>query len=291
MAVYLESPPSPCSVPLGGLTAPPGVSGDRSVAPKGVPTGSELSPMRGIGVNVGASLFNMGGLGVPEGMPVSNMGGLGCWPDPDEGVSAPPHPQHGSPLPLLNPAHLPSYRSPTSGASSGLGVPPPLVAFGGVAGAPLSVLHPPQLVYRSDPNEKGSASPCSRRGALFPSLVSWSGCSEERPGMQSSVDGYQGGRSSSSSSGSREGPWGSFFFLFLRPRLLLPIGAASSGFWQFCRQRIRLGRLLIGGHFALPHPSPCGSVCPPSHQVWRRLPPVKGPHSLLALNPWFFHCP
>jgi hypothetical protein len=99
--------------------------------------------MRGIGVNVGASLFNMGGLGVPEGMPVSNMGGLGHWPDPDEGVSAPPCPQHGSPLPLLNPAHLPSYRSPTLGASSGSGIPPPLVAFGGIAGAPLSVVHPP----------------------------------------------------------------------------------------------------------------------------------------------------
>jgi hypothetical protein len=101
--------------------------------------------MRGIGVNVGASLFNMGGLGVPEGMPVSNMGGLGHWPYPDEGVSAPPCPQHGSPLPLLNPAHLPSYCSTTSGASSGSGIPPPLVAFGGVAGAPLSVVHPPHM--------------------------------------------------------------------------------------------------------------------------------------------------
>ncbi len=33
MAAYLESPPSPRSVPLGGLAAPPGVSGDRLVAP------------------------------------------------------------------------------------------------------------------------------------------------------------------------------------------------------------------------------------------------------------------
>jgi hypothetical protein len=146
MAEYLKSPPSLRSVPLGGSEAPPGVSGDCLVAPGGVPTGSVLSPTRGIGVNVGVSLFNMWGLGVPEGMPVSNMGGLGRWSDPDEGVSAPPRPQHGSLLPLLNTAHLPSYRSPTLGASSGLRIPPPLVAFGGVAGAPLSVLHPPQSV-------------------------------------------------------------------------------------------------------------------------------------------------
>jgi hypothetical protein len=208
MAAYLESPPSLCSVPLGGSAAPPGVSGDRLVAPGGVPAGSVLSPMRGIGVNVGASLFNMGGLGVPEGMPVLNMGGLGRWPDPDEGVSAPPCPQHGSPLSLLNPVHLPSYRSPTSGASGGLGIPPPLVAFGGVAGAPLSVVHPPQSVCRPDSDEEGSASPRSRCGALFPSSVSWSSYLNERPGTQSSVDGYQGGRSLSLSSGSHEGPWG-----------------------------------------------------------------------------------
>ncbi len=88
MAAYLKSPPSPCSVPLGGLAAPPGVSGDCSVVPGGIPAGSVLLPTRGIGVNVGASLFKMGGLGVPEGMPVSNMGGFGCRPDPDKGVSA-----------------------------------------------------------------------------------------------------------------------------------------------------------------------------------------------------------
>jgi hypothetical protein len=146
MAAYLESPPSLRSVPLGGSAAPPGFSGDCLVVPGGVPTGSVLLPTRGIGVNVGASLFNMGGLGVPEGMPVSNMGGLGRRPDPDEGVSAPPRPQHGSPLPLSDPAHPPSYYSPTSGASSGSGIPPPLMAFGGVPGAPLSVLHPPPLV-------------------------------------------------------------------------------------------------------------------------------------------------
>ncbi len=208
MAAYLKSPPSLCSVPLGGLTAPPGVSGDRSVAPGGISAGSVLSPTRGIGVNVGASLFNMGGLGVPEGMPVSNMGGLEHWPDPDEGVSAPPRPQHGSPLPLSNLSHLPSYRSPTLGASNGSRIPPPLVAFVSVAGAPLSVLHPPQLVCRPDPDEEGLTSPRSRCGALFPSSVSWSGYSEERHGTQSSVDGYQGGRSSSLSSGSREGPRG-----------------------------------------------------------------------------------
>ncbi len=193
MAAYLESPPSPRSVTLGGSVAPLGVSGDCLVAPGGIPAGSVLSPTRGIGVNMGTSLFNMGGLGVPEGMPVSNMGGLGRWPDPDEGVSAPPCPQHGSPLPLLNPAHHPSYRSPTLGASSGLGIPPPLVAFGGVGGASLSVLHPPQLVCQPDPDEEGLASPRSHSGALFPSSVSWSGYLEERPGMQSSVDGYQGG--------------------------------------------------------------------------------------------------
>jgi hypothetical protein len=145
MAAYLESPPSPCSVPLGGLVAPLGVSGDRLVAPMGALAGSVLLPTRGIGVNMGASLFNMGGLGVPEGMPVSNMGGLGHRPDPDKKVSAPPCPQHGSLLPSLNLVHLPSYRSPTSGASSGSGIPPPLVAFGGIAGAPLSVLHPPSV--------------------------------------------------------------------------------------------------------------------------------------------------
>jgi hypothetical protein len=87
MAAYLETPPSLQSVPLGGLLAPQGVSGDRSVAPRGVPAGSVLSPTGGIGVNVGASLFTMGALGVPEGMPVLNMGGLGHRPDPDKGVS------------------------------------------------------------------------------------------------------------------------------------------------------------------------------------------------------------
>jgi hypothetical protein len=98
MAAYLESPPSPRSVPVGGLAAPPGVSGDCSVAPGGVPTGSMLSPTRGIGVNVGASLFNMGGLGVPEGMPVSNMGAL------DVGQIL----TRGS-LPLLSPSMAPCF--------------------------------------------------------------------------------------------------------------------------------------------------------------------------------------
>jgi hypothetical protein len=37
MAVYLESPPSPRSVPLGGSAAPPGISGDRLVAPGAFP--------------------------------------------------------------------------------------------------------------------------------------------------------------------------------------------------------------------------------------------------------------
>jgi hypothetical protein len=37
MAAYLESPPCPHSVPLGGSTAPPGISGDRLVAPGAFP--------------------------------------------------------------------------------------------------------------------------------------------------------------------------------------------------------------------------------------------------------------
>ncbi len=110
MAVYLVPPPSPRSVPLGGLAAPPVISGGRSVAPGGVSAGSMLLPTRGIGVIVGASPFNMGGLGVPQGISVSNMGGLGCRPDPDEGISAPPRPHHGSPLPLLDPTHLPHQK-------------------------------------------------------------------------------------------------------------------------------------------------------------------------------------
>ncbi len=146
MAAYLVSPPSPCSVPLGGSAAPPGISGGCLVAPGGVSAGSMLLPTRGIGVNVGASPFNMGDLGVPEGIPVSNMGGLGRRLDPDEGISAPPHPHHGSLLPSLDLVHLLSYRPPTLGASSGLGIPPPLVAFGGFAGVLLSELHPPPLV-------------------------------------------------------------------------------------------------------------------------------------------------
>ena len=208
MAAYLETPPSLQSVPLGGLLAPQGVSGDRLVVPRGVPAGSVLSPTGGIGVNVGSSLFTMGALGVPEGMPVLNMGGLGHRPDPDKGVSniqtlttysnleyvdSPPPPQHSSLLPSSNPAHLPSYHSPTSGASSGLGIPPPLVAFSGITGASLSVLHPPQSVCQPDPDEEGSASPSFCCGALFPSLVSWSGYLDEHPGTQSSIDGYQGG--------------------------------------------------------------------------------------------------
>jgi hypothetical protein len=208
MAAYLVSPPSLRSVPLGGLAPSLGISGGCLVAPGGISAGSVLSPTRGIGVNVGASHFNMGDLGVPEGIPVLNMGGLGHRPDPDKGISAPPHPHHGSLLPLSDPAHLPSYHPPTLGASSGSGIPPPLAAFGGFAGVLLSELHPPPLVRQSDPDEEGSASPCSHCGALFPSLVSWSGYSGERPGTQSSVDGYQGERSASLSSGSHGGPWG-----------------------------------------------------------------------------------
>jgi hypothetical protein len=208
MAAYLVPPPSPRSVPLGGLAAPPGVSGGCLVAPGGVSTGSMLSPTRGISVTVGASPFNMGGLGVPQGIPVSNMGGLGRRQDPDKGISTPPRPHHGSPLPLLDPMHLPSYRPPTSRASSGLGIPPPLAAFGGFVGVPLSELHPPPLVCQPDPDEEGLASPPSHCSALFPSSVSWSGYLGERPGTQSSVDGYQGGHSLSLSSGSRGGSWG-----------------------------------------------------------------------------------
>ncbi len=77
MAAYLASPPSPCSVPLGGSAAPPGISGGCSVAPGGISAGSVLSKIGGISVNVGVFTLNMRSLGVPGGMPVSNMEVLG----------------------------------------------------------------------------------------------------------------------------------------------------------------------------------------------------------------------
>jgi hypothetical protein len=196
------------------------------VAPGGVSAGSMLSTMGGIGVNVGASTLNMGGLGVLGGMSIPNMVGLGRRPDPHEGVSAPHRSHHGSLFPLLDPGHLPFYHPPTLGVSSGSGIPPPLAAFGGFTGVPLSGLPPPPLVRQPDPDEEVFASPCSHcgsllpslvavsasilahRGALIPSLVFLLGCLGEHSGVQSLVDGYQGGRSLSLTSGGHEGPQG-----------------------------------------------------------------------------------
>jgi hypothetical protein len=167
MAAYLKSHPSPRSVPLGGLAAPPGISGDRLVAPGGIPAGSMLLPTRGHWCQHGGFSVQHGGFRCPRGDACIEYGGLGRWPDPDKGVSAPPRPQRRSLLPSLNRVHLPSYHSPTLGTSSGSGIPPPLVAFDGIVGAPFSVLHPLSRSTNQIPMRRGQpplapvVAPCS----------------------------------------------------------------------------------------------------------------------------------
>ena len=139
----------------------------------GVHPGVSGLDMGGLGVPFaqGQSQSVMGGTGVPAGASVSHGGNVGCRPDLDEGVPSPAHPYHASgPRPLASPRSLCGSPVPSSVA--------------------VSASHP------------------SRRGASLLSSVSFSGCSGDHSGARSSVGGYQGGRSSSLSSGPRGGTLG-----------------------------------------------------------------------------------
>jgi hypothetical protein len=142
-----------------------------------------------IHVNAGFSSLGMGDLGVPGGASISHKGTYGRWPDPDEGVLTPACSHHGSGL-----SH--ALASPCSHRGSTV---PLLVA--------ISASHP------------------SRRSALLPSWVSFSGYSEDRSVVRSLFSSYQGGVSSLSSFWPTwQYSWAFFFFC-----LLLSFGALSSG--------------------------------------------------------------
>ena len=130
--------------------------------------------MGGLGVHFarGPSQSGMGGTGVPGGAFVLHGGNIGCSLDPDKGVSSPARSYHalGFSHPSASPCSLCCSPVPSSVA--------------------VSASHP------------------SRRGASLPSLVSFLGHSGDHSVARSSVGGYQGGRSSSSSSGPHGGTLG-----------------------------------------------------------------------------------
>ncbi len=187
--------------PLGGLGAPGrpsaplvGPLGRRPDPDDGVPALDHFHPfvsvppsLGDVGVHPGVSVSTMGGLGVPSarvqapsvmggtgvpgGTSFLQVGNVGYRPDPDKGVPAPARSYHApGPCPMASPRSLCGSPFPSSVAVS----------------APLS----------------------SRSGASLPSLVSFSGRSRDRSGARSSTRGYDGGRSSSSSSGPRGGALG-----------------------------------------------------------------------------------
>ena len=104
MTMYLTSPPSMSSSPLGGSAAPPHASGVRSVVSGHGFAGGVGSALGGVGISVGASglCFDHGGSLCPRGTPTLAVGALGFRPDPDEGVPAPiqPHPGLGISSPM-----------------------------------------------------------------------------------------------------------------------------------------------------------------------------------------------
>ena len=235
MAAYLPSPPS---------AAPQLPSGSHSVASGLGSTRGVGSVMGGVGIHVPSSAPPMGGPGVLGGTSAT-LGGLpGRRPDPDDGVMPP---GHGHPR-LGLPPSVGGIGAPmgVSGLDmGGLGVPLSGLSHSGIGGTGVtgrtSVLHGGNIGRRPDPDEgvpssarsyHASGFPCplasprslrgspvpssvavsavhpSRPGASLPSSVSFSGHSGDHSVGRSSVGGYRGGHSSSSSPGPLGGTLG-----------------------------------------------------------------------------------
>ena len=257
MAAYLASPPS---------ATPPHASGVRLVA-SGLGSASSVGSVKGdVGVNVPTSAPTMGGPGISGGTSDPVVGLPGRRPDPADGVPAPGHlhPDSGTPLsvggvgvhtgvPSLNMGGL-GVHIATGLSRSGMGGP-------GVPGR-ASVLHGGKFGCWLDPDKGvptpacsyhasgfshdlasphshrgtpvpssvvGSASHPSRHGASLPSLVSFSGYSGDHSVAPSSVGSYQGGRSSSLSSGPLGGAHGrSSLSVYSFPSALRHWGSKSS---------------------------------------------------------------
>jgi hypothetical protein len=109
-----------------------------------------------------------------------------------------------------DPGGLSVYRHPPLAAFVGSGIPPPLAAISGFAGASLPGSPPFLSVHWPNPKEEVLISPCSHCGSSLLSLVSFVGHSKSHSGGPSAghslVSGYHGGRSLSSSSGGHRGP-------------------------------------------------------------------------------------
>ena len=257
MAAYLASPP---------LVTPSHASGVRSVASGNGSARGVGSVMGGVGVNVLASAPTMGGPGVPGGASNQAVALSSRWPDPNYGVPAPgqPHPELGVPpswggvgvhtgVPILNMggrgAHVVAGFSRSG--MGGPGVPGGAsVSHGGSFGRwldPDEGVPTPAFSYHASGFSHASASPCSHHGSPVPSLVAGSAshpshCSTSLPSSVSclgysgdhlvalsSVGGYQGERSSSSSSGPLGGARGRLSSsVYSFPSALLHWGSKSS---------------------------------------------------------------